>query len=121
MTDFRSYIRSKGQEFPVARNFFVEEMKSWLATVGGKYFMHVGFERNSVTGSVTRMQFGRISVYSQLSKFEAGFTALDTFNQIENLVADQNDHAPQLCKSPAFQTSSLWIKMFTEISVNSTN
>ena len=47
---------------------------------------------------------------------EPGFKALDTFNRLEGLVVKVNAEAPLTMKSsPAFQTSDLWVKMFTEV------
>jgi predicted RND superfamily exporter protein len=119
--------------FPVPRDAFLNDgtgpasgglLKKWLRLDGGKYFRHVGFDRDPERGHATRVSFARISVYTHLSNQAAGFTSLPIFNQVENFVARWNDVAP-LAESgpaagqkvaPAFQVSNLWIKMFTEVS-----
>ena len=113
--------------FPVPKTAFLNQesgglLKKWLRLDGGKYFMHIGFERHATQGHAIRVSFARISVYTKLSKHAAGFEALSTFNQVENFVARWNDKAENSGASyfgslaPAYQTSHLWIKMFTEVS-----
>ena len=142
MTDFRGWVQSgcpRAPEdevcpctggvcsFPVPRDSFLNAgatgglLKSWLKLDGGKYFRHIGFERHPTQGHSIRVNFARISVYTKLSTQEPGFSALSTFNRLENFVASWNERAEAgqvagLASSPAYQTSKLWIKMFTEVS-----
>jgi hypothetical protein len=147
MTDFRDWVKagcggvndgSAGTDlcpqdadgaytFPVPPTSFLNSqtgglLKSWLRLDGGKYFRHIGFARHASQGHATRVNFARISVHTLLSNQEAGFSALPTFNRVENLVAKWNEIAETkgdmagLAFAPAYQTSKLWIKMFTEVS-----
>ena len=122
MQDFRDWISSRSDSlFPVEQSRFLPLLKDWLSTAGGKYFRHVGFHRNTPASpqrpTVSDVAWVRISFYTELSQQSPGFTALPVFNAIENFVADQNARAPpSLIDAPAMQTSSLWIKMFTEVS-----
>eukprot|EP01043_Picozoa_sp_COSAG02_P035411 COSAG02_NODE_2535_length_8585_cov_3.664624_3_plen_830_part_00 len=145
MTDFRDWVllgcpgdsasecpcggdgEDRACSFPVPPSAFLNTgrtgglLKTWLALDGGKYFRHIGFERHPTQGHATRVSFARISVYTKLSKQEPGFSALPTFNRIENFVAQWNERADEgrvrgLAAYPAYQTSKLWIKMFTEVS-----
>jgi predicted RND superfamily exporter protein len=119
MTDFRKWVNDNTPlSFPVHQGLFLQYLRRWLSTDGGKYFMHIGFDRNPTLGTVTRMSYARISVFTKLSKFEAGFSALPTFNKLENTMAFYNEKtsSKQISVYPAFQTSKLWTKMFTEIS-----
>ena len=117
MLDFRDWINKRSTyNFPVEANSFLPLLKDWLATEGGKYFMHIGFHRDSVN-EVTAIAWARITFYTRLSNHATGFAALPTFNALENFVATQNEQAPHtLILAPAMQTSALWIKMFTEVS-----
>ena len=117
MSDFRDWRHARGETFPVPSYLFLSKFKEWLSTDGGQYFRHVGFDRNVLTGSSYRLSFAKITFRSHLSKFESGFVALPTFNAIEQLLMDFNAKSGLASLgTPAYQTSDLWIKMFTEVS-----
>merc|ERR1711988_1906441 len=128
MHDFRGWVNQQaGEVFPVPEDRFLQLLTDWLMKDGGKYFRHVGFHRKagaaaagtSLTagGQVSDVAWARISFYTELSPHAPGFTALPVFNEIESFVHVMNLEAPVSLKTaPAMQVSSLWIKMFTEVS-----
>ena len=139
--DFAAWDGLSG--YPVPAEDFVDRLKAFLGGAGAAHQQELGFERVARGGGkhITRLAWFRLIVFSEdMPRYAAGFRALPLFNELEKVVnfainkrgdlpagigseaGVRSLRPPPTClRTPAFQTSELWPRMYTEVTaVNGT-
>ena len=126
MRTFKQWITvDQGLHFPVPPHTFPQYMQTFLASYPETFHEDVGLEDKGTNEA--KVMWLRASFFSHIASFSAGFEALPEFNQWEKATKALNKRASEAKETSGYgldtcwQSSELWIRMFTEVSaVNGT-